>query len=218
MLYLQSCLSLCVILASGVLAFAQELNPEQTNIIRDTAASICNTVRDVKGQKSEVQIQGDVKATLSGVVKKLADLGVSGAGSLNREEFEGLSRDATATALEGDRGCRERVFNKMFDLVKSHGDQPVKRISGIWNNSSTGETLTIRETGDIFISSSGQARFSQAVTQGGANILISGSGFECYYYLTLLSGDNSMNLQFREGRPTAACAPLSGLYARVAER
>ena len=56
---------------------------------------------------------------LSGLVGKLADVGGSGKGSLNREEFEGLSRDATASALQSSQGCRERVFNRMFDNISS---------------------------------------------------------------------------------------------------
>lgn len=98
-----------------VAASAQQLNPQQIQVIKDTAASICNTVKEAKGQKSESQIQGDVTAKLNGLVGKVIDIGGSGKGSLNDEEFEGLSRDATATALEGDRSCRERLFNKMFD-------------------------------------------------------------------------------------------------------
>jgi hypothetical protein len=96
-------------------ASAQQLNPQQIQIIKDTAASICNTVKEAKGQKSESQIQGDVTAKLNGLVGKVIDIGGSGKGSLNDEQFEGLSRDATATALEGDRSCRERLFDKMFD-------------------------------------------------------------------------------------------------------
>lgn len=29
--------------------------------------------------------------------------------------YQGLSQDATAAALEGDRGCKEREFNRIFD-------------------------------------------------------------------------------------------------------
>jgi len=94
-----------------------QLNREQIQIIRDTAASICDTVKEAKGQKSDLELRGDVNANLAGLIGKVVNIGGSGKGSLTREEFEGLSRDATATALEGDRGCRERVFNKMFDKL-----------------------------------------------------------------------------------------------------
>jgi hypothetical protein len=111
---------------------AEQLNKAQIQIINDTAASICNTVNEAKGQKSTAQIEGDVKAELGGFVGKFAGVGggASTKGSLTREEFEGLSRDATATALEGDRGCRERVFNKMFDRLTQLSRPPVIRPPG----------------------------------------------------------------------------------------
>jgi hypothetical protein len=116
-------LGLSVALASGASissALAQEqLSSQQVQMIRDTAASICNTIKEAKGQRSDVQLEGDVKAQLGGLVGKFVDVAGSGKGSLSREEFEGLSRDATAAALEGDRGCRERVFDKMFDKLTS---------------------------------------------------------------------------------------------------
>src|SRR5262245_43214608 len=109
---------MAVVAWSAILSPASaQLNREQIQIINDTAASICGTVREAKGRKSDVQLQGDVNANLAGLVGKVVNIGGSGKGSLTREEFEGLSRDATATALEGDRGCRERVFNKMFDRL-----------------------------------------------------------------------------------------------------
>jgi hypothetical protein len=118
-------LGLCVAMACGAgvsASIAQQLNPQQIQTVRDTAASICNTVKEAKGHKSDVQIQGDVKAQLGGLVGKVADVGGSGKGAIDREEFEGLSRDATATALQGDRDCRERLFNKMFDQLTAAQD------------------------------------------------------------------------------------------------
>jgi hypothetical protein len=120
--YLRSILSFGAVLAwsAGIsMAAAQELNPQQILLIRDTASSICNTVRDARGVKNDLQLQGDIKGQLNGLVGKVIDIGGSGKGSISREDFEGLSRDATASALEGDRGCRERVFNKMFDKLGS---------------------------------------------------------------------------------------------------
>jgi hypothetical protein len=112
----------CAVLACSIrvpTVLAQQLNPQQIQLIEGTAASICNTVKDAKGQKSDLALQGDVKAELGGLVGKVVNLGGSGKGSLTREEFEGLSREATAAALEGDRGCRERVFNRMFDRLSA---------------------------------------------------------------------------------------------------
>src|SRR5260370_11506669 len=111
MSYCKSGMGVCAVLACGVSvsASAQQLNPQQIQIIQDTAAAICNTVKEAKGQKSDLQIQGEVKANLGGLVGKVFDVGGSGKGSLTREEFEGLSREATAIALEGTPGCPEPI-------------------------------------------------------------------------------------------------------------
>jgi len=100
-------------------ALAENFDQQQLKIIKDTASSICDGIREARGQKSDIQLQGEVKADLGGLVGKVFNVGGSGKGSLSREEFEGLSREATAAALEGDRGCRERVFNKMFDKLEA---------------------------------------------------------------------------------------------------
>lgn len=92
----------------------EQLDAQQIAIIMQSATTICNTVRDIKGEKTDVQVTGEVKGQLNSLLKKLADLGASGTGSLTRDEFEGLTQDATAVALIGDRECRERLFNKMF--------------------------------------------------------------------------------------------------------
>ena len=114
-------LGLCAALACaiGAPASAQQLNSEQIRLIEHTVAAICDTVKEARGQKSAVQLQGDVKAQVGGLVGKVGEAGAGSTGSLTREEFEGLSRSATAAALEGDRGCRERVFNKMFDKLSA---------------------------------------------------------------------------------------------------
>jgi len=53
-------------------------------------------------------------STLAGGVK----------GGVSRKEFEGLSQEATATALQGDRDCRERVFSKLVDKLSAAQPQP----------------------------------------------------------------------------------------------
>ena len=94
---------------------AQQLTADQVQTIKETAASVCNTVNEAKGRKSDSQIQGEVNAQMKNLLGKVFPVGGAARGSLSNEQFEGLSQEATATALEEDRGCREGVFDKMFD-------------------------------------------------------------------------------------------------------
>jgi hypothetical protein len=109
---------------SALPATAQQFNSQQTTLLEQTAADVCNTVKQAIGKKSDIQIRGDVGAELSGIAGKFVNAGASGGVSTNREKFEGLSQDATATALEGDRGCRERVFLRMFDKLTAGALRP----------------------------------------------------------------------------------------------
>lgn len=108
-------------------ASAAQVDPQQIELIKNTAASICDVVNEAKGKKSDIQIKGDVKAQLSGLIGKVVDIGAGGAGTITQNEFEGLSQDATATALIGAQGCRERVFNKMFDKLTTIEDKLPKQ-------------------------------------------------------------------------------------------
>jgi hypothetical protein len=113
----KSVLGAALALAVGTSGALAQLNAQQIGLIRETAQSVCKSVEALKGKKTEVEIRGDVRAQLNGLLQRFADVGGSGAGKLSQEEFEGISRDATATAIENDRFCRERVFNKMFDKL-----------------------------------------------------------------------------------------------------
>ncbi len=110
-------------------AYSAQLDPQQMALIKDTAISICNTVKDIKGEKTYAQIQGEVKGQLSGLLGRLSgtEASASGTGMLSRDAFEGLTQDATATALAGDRECRVTLFDKMFDkITASDGGTTVK--------------------------------------------------------------------------------------------
>ena len=100
-------------------AYSAQLDPQQMAMIKETAISICNTVKEIKGEKTDAQIQGEVKGQLGGLLGRIsgAEANVSGTGVLSREAFDGLTQDATATALVGDRECRMTLFDEMFDKI-----------------------------------------------------------------------------------------------------
>ena len=134
--------TLFVLGAQSVGTSAQALDGQQIGLIKDTAVSICNTVKDIKGEKTDVQIQGEIKGQLSGLLGRLASAGASTTGSLSRTEFEGLTQDATGIALTGDRDCRERIFDKMFAAITSAGTSVKSGDCGIANSgTATGNTV-----------------------------------------------------------------------------
>jgi len=110
--------------AFGFTAFAQQpLTADQLDLMKKTAADVCNTITEARGQATRAQIEGQVEAKLSGLAGKLLDLGSSAKGSTTSEKFEGLTREATALALQGDRECRERLFSKILDRMSTAQEQ-----------------------------------------------------------------------------------------------
>lgn len=101
--------------ATVSVASAQPFDPQQIQIIKDTAASICNAVKNERGNKSGVEIEGEVKAKLGAFFDRFADVGGSTKIKGTRQEFENISQEA----VSGDSGCRERVFDKMFDKLSA---------------------------------------------------------------------------------------------------
>jgi hypothetical protein len=93
----------------------RELNKEQIQQIEYITATTCTTVKEQKGSATQEQLGANVNAKIGGVFGKIIPLGGGAQGSVSQQNYEGLSQDATAAALEGDRGCKERVFIRMFD-------------------------------------------------------------------------------------------------------
>jgi hypothetical protein len=104
-------------------AYADQIDPEQMRLINDTSATICNTVEHATGESSRSQVCGEVSGQLKGLLGRLAQAGMQGTGTLTTEQYDGLTRDAAAIALNGDRDCRERLFDKMFDTLSGMGKQ-----------------------------------------------------------------------------------------------
>jgi hypothetical protein len=105
---------------------AQDFARETTalNLIQQAAASICSTVQQ-GGQQSEAKVSGDVQAQLNGVIARVADLGIKGAGELRNEEYQGVLRAQLADAIKTNTDCRKGVFDKLVErLLPPPGPPP----------------------------------------------------------------------------------------------
>lgn len=84
--------------------------------IADTADRLCGTVAP-SGQVNNVKVVGDVKAELSGLVKKLANLGISGSGNFSSSTYEGVVQQELTTALKDVRECKLNVFKTLQEKL-----------------------------------------------------------------------------------------------------
>jgi hypothetical protein len=89
---------------------------EALQLIRDTAADICYTIEQ-KGEQSSTELSGEVDAKLGGVIARVADLGLKGAGELKTEEYQGVLREALAPALKHSADCKQNVFDKLVEKM-----------------------------------------------------------------------------------------------------
>lgn len=90
-------------------ANAQDANERAVALITDTADKLCVNV-DQSGSKTSAEINGEVKTELSGLVKKLASIGVSGQGKIDANEYRGVVQDQLGGTLRDIRACRLKVF------------------------------------------------------------------------------------------------------------
>jgi hypothetical protein len=84
--------------------------------ITDTADRLCGNVA-TSGQTNSLKASGDVKAELNGLVKKLADIGVSASGETNSSAYEGVVQQELTTALQDVRKCKLKVFNTLQEKL-----------------------------------------------------------------------------------------------------
>jgi hypothetical protein len=99
-------------------ASAQDLAQQSAALkeIRETAADICYTVQQ-EGQQSESELSGKVQAQLNGVITKLAQLNLEGAGKLRNQQYQGVVREEVASTLKHSADCRKDVFDKLVALM-----------------------------------------------------------------------------------------------------
>ena len=82
------------------------------DLITQTADRICNVV-STKGEAESSDVKGQVQAQLSGLAAKLANVGVSGTGSINNEQYQNVLRQDLASTLHDNAECKLKVFQTL---------------------------------------------------------------------------------------------------------
>jgi hypothetical protein len=129
-----------VALASAHAASADPLDPTQAlDLITQTADRICNVV-STKGEAESADVKGQVQAQLSRLAAKLANVGVSGTGSINNEQYQNVLRQDLASTLHDNAECKLKVFQtlqvKLLPEIMPPpaNNQPVEPRSNVQHN------------------------------------------------------------------------------------
>jgi hypothetical protein len=97
---------------------ADDLDRQQKalNIIADFADKLCKDI-PLTRTSSEVELTGNAKAELKGIVSKVAELGFEGAAKYKDSRSEGLLETDLAVMLKDSSDCRRQVWNDLKDKL-----------------------------------------------------------------------------------------------------
>lgn len=116
---------------------AQSLDSEAIALIVDTADRICGNIAR-EGGGSSASLEGEVGAEVSGLLGKLVDLGVSGTGGIESDEYYNVLREELGPEIRDTRRCREKIWDDMnAKLGPAATRRPETRPAG--NSSLTGD-------------------------------------------------------------------------------
>ena len=98
-----------VVLCSANSIAAQEYEAEKIlKLISDFAEQLCPKV-PLQGRENTFEISGQAKAELTGLLKKLSDLGFQGAAKYRQAEFEGFLQKDLLAATRDSTECKLKV-------------------------------------------------------------------------------------------------------------
>ena len=97
----------------SVNALANE-KAEALKHIASFADSICGNLSHA-GATSKVEFSGEAKAEFNNLLKKLADLGISGSGKYSASDFSGVPHASVAGALSDQRKCKREMAKLLKD-------------------------------------------------------------------------------------------------------
>jgi hypothetical protein len=83
------------------------------------AAETCGNPLALEGHATDLELSGDVKAQLQGLVARVADLGVTGAGKYKSNDFKNVLHEQLADALKDSATCKLKVFEVLQDKMVS---------------------------------------------------------------------------------------------------
>ena len=96
----------------SLLAQPSSSTADSLKVIGDFADRLCQTV-PINVSSDKVELTGTAKAELEGVVKKLANLGVSGAAKYDSASSQNVLQTDLAKVLNESRSCRLQVWNDL---------------------------------------------------------------------------------------------------------
>lgn len=90
---------------------------EALNAITAFAGQTCGDPVPLTGRSDHLELSGDVKAQLAGVIAKVADLGINGAAKYKNESFQNVLHEQLAQTLKDRSNCKLEVFKLLQEKM-----------------------------------------------------------------------------------------------------
>jgi len=131
-------------LSGSLYANSHSINDAKVlGMIADFATEICNDI-PLSGSKESIQLSGKAQASLSKLLKKVANVGVDGTVKYDLSEYEGVLQEQLVTTLENNSDCKMVIWKDFQPyFFKKLGEQDNKR------KNSTTNSATHNGIGDI---------------------------------------------------------------------
>jgi hypothetical protein len=100
-------------------ANAQDLDAQTRalKVIGDFATETCGTAVPTEGSSRKLELSGDAKAQLDGVISKVINAGISGAGKYQQQEYKNVLQEQLAQVLGQGANCRLDVFKLLQEKM-----------------------------------------------------------------------------------------------------
>ncbi|MBU2013753.1 MAG: hypothetical protein KJ595_16365 [Gammaproteobacteria bacterium] len=106
--------------ASPAMASDLEAQKAALDVISSFATELCKDP-SLTTKQYQYELSGKAKAELSNVLKKVADLGIEGAGNIRGHESEGLLQADLAELVKNSSNCRLEVWRDLKDRLVPAG-------------------------------------------------------------------------------------------------
>src|SRR6266852_4439056 len=103
---------------SGLVS-AQDLEAQTKalGVISAFAAETCGNPVPLEGGRTHLELSGDVKAQLAGVIAKVVDLGGTAAAKYANDEYKNVLHEQLAQTLKDASNCRLEVFKLLQEKM-----------------------------------------------------------------------------------------------------
>lgn len=108
--------SLLLLVPSSLSAADLATTQQALTLIAEFAERLCQSP-ELRGATQGVDLSGKAKAELSGIINKIAKLGLEGAAKYQTNQYQGLLQKDLANALKDSTNCRLKVWEDLKDKL-----------------------------------------------------------------------------------------------------